>query len=240
MDLSIIIPAFAERQKIVRDIRAAAEFLTCRQWRGEIIVVDDGSRDDTAVVAQNVAVAPGVNLNVIRHEQNQGKGFAVRAGIRASQGEYVMFADSGLCVPYPFVEDGVNLIKNGACEIAHGSRKLNGSRIIRPQAWPRRLTARLFRWLAVYWMKIPAHLTDTQCGFKIYRGEVARELYGECRTNGFIFDIEIILRALRRGYRIREFPIVWTCDRDSRLSLTRSPWQILSELQAIKRNLRAV
>jgi dolichyl-phosphate beta-glucosyltransferase len=140
-------------------------------------------------------------------------------------------------VPYHFVEDGLNLIKTGACEIAHGSRKLKGSQIIIPQAWPRRLTARMFRWLAICWLKIPAPLTDTQCGFKIYRGEVARKLYGECRARGFIFDIEIILRALRRGYRIQEFPITWTCDRDSRLSLTRSPAQIWRELQRLRHDI---
>lgn len=237
MDLSVIIPVFEEREKIARDIEAAAAFLQGHRLAGEIIVVDDGSRDDTTVVAQNVKVAAHVKLNVIRYEHNQGKGFAIQTGVSASQGDYVMFADSGLCVPYHFVEDGLNLIKTGACEIAHGSRKLKGSQIITPQAWPRRLTARMFRWLAIWWLKIPAHLTDTQCGFKIYRGEVARELYGECRARGFIFDIEIIMRALRRGYRILEFPITWTCDRDSRLSLTRSPAQIWRELIKIRHNI---
>lgn len=238
MDLSIVIPVFEESIKIIGDIRAASEFLHNNRLAGEIIVVDDGSSDDTALVAENVEVAPKVRLQVLRYDQNKGKGFAVRSGVKKSQGEFVMFADSGLCVPYENVLRGLSLIKSGACEIAHGSRKLPDSRILKPQAWPRRLTARVFRAIAVLWMGIPSSLTDTQCGFKMYRGEIGRELFGECFTNGFMFDLEIILRALRKGYRIQEFPLEWTCDRDSRLSLTRSPRQILRELTDIKRALK--
>jgi len=238
MNLSIVIPVFEEQQKIARDILAAAEFLTGNQLAGEIIVVDDGSRDATAAVAGSVEMAPGATLKIIRYEPNKGKGYAVRTGVLASQGDYVVFADSGLCVPYQNALRGLSLLKSGVCEIAHGSRRLSDSAILKPQAWQRRVSARLFRGLALYWMKIPRHLTDTQCGFKIYRGDVARELYGECRTDGFLFDIEIILRARRKGYRIREFPIEWTCDRDSRLSLTRSPQWIFSELKTIKRVLK--
>jgi hypothetical protein len=84
-------------------------------------------------------------------------------------------------------------------------------------------------------MKIPAEFTDTQCGFKIYKGDVGRHLYGECITDGFTFDIEIIMRAQKEGYIIKEFPIDWTCDRDSRLSPTRSSWSVLSELLTIRR-----
>jgi hypothetical protein len=86
-------------------------------------------------------------------------------------------------------------------------------------------------------MKIPSELTDTQCGFKIYQGDVARHLYGESVTDGFAFDIEIIMWAQKEGYRIKEFPLQWSCDRDSRLSPTRSVWHVLSELKTIKRVL---
>ena len=84
-------------------------------------------------------------------------------------------------------------------------------------------------------MKISSELSDTQCGFKIYRGDVARNLYGQCVTDGFMFDLEIIMRAEKQGYRIKEFPIDWTCDRDSRLSPAKSLWRVLRELITIKR-----
>jgi dolichyl-phosphate beta-glucosyltransferase len=149
----------------------------------------------------------------------------------------VMFADSGLCVPYHQALRGLRLIENGVYEIGHGSRQLKASTILKAQIWYRRFAARMFRWLVIHWLNLPSYLTDTQCGFKIYRGEAARQLYDECFTNGFIFDLEIILRARRHGYRIQEFPIVWTCDPDSRLSLARSPLVIWRELRKLKRIL---
>ena len=86
-------------------------------------------------------------------------------------------------------------------------------------------------------MKIPSEFTDTQCGFKIYRGDIARNLYSQCITDGFMFDIEILLRAQMQSYRIKEFPIEWSCDPDSRLSPTRSLTHILAELRTIRRTI---
>ena len=86
-------------------------------------------------------------------------------------------------------------------------------------------------------MKIPAEFTDTQCGFKIYKGDIARQLYKQCKTDGFVFDIEIIMLAQKQGYRIKEFPIDWTCDPDTRLSPSRSSWRILKDLLQIRKNI---
>jgi hypothetical protein len=237
MDLSVVIPAFEESKKVARDVEAVAAFLKENHFDGEIIVVDDGSSDGTCEVAKNVEVPSGVTLNVIRYEDHRGKGHAVRTGMKQTRGEYVMFADSGGCVPYEDVLGGLDLIKNGTCEIAHGSRKMQGCHIEKAQSLYRRICSRLFRWFVVCYMKIPTEFTDTQCGFKIYRGEVGRHLYGECIADGFAFDIEIIMRAQKEGYRIREFPVDWACDPDSRLSPSRSLWRVLSELKTIKRAL---
>jgi len=150
-----------------------------------------------------------------------------------------MFADSGNCVPYDNTLRGLELITSGQCDIAHGSRKLAGAEIIRGQGLYRRICSGFFHLFVVKVEKIPAELTDTQCGFKIYRGDVARGLYGECITDGFMFDIEIILRALKRGYKVKEFPVYWTCDRDSRLSPAKSIRRILDELIKIRKALKA-
>ena len=238
MDLSIVIPAFKEGNKIASDVKAAADFLEDNKFTGQIIVVDDGSKDNTAQAAQNAEISPRVKLNVIRYEQHRGKGYAVRQGIKQTTGEYVMFADSGLCVPYKDTLCGLDILKSGECDIAHGSRKIRGCHIDKAQGLYRRICSKLFHWFVIHVIKIPPELTDTQCGFKIYRGDVARGLYSKCITDGFAFDIEIIMRARKEGYRIKEFPINWTCDLDSRLSPTRNSWRILSELLAIRRIIR--
>jgi dolichyl-phosphate beta-glucosyltransferase len=239
VDLSIVIPAFQESSKIGRDIETASEFLAGNDFAGEIIVVDDGSTDGTGDAAQKAAEkAPtGVSVKVITCEQHRGKGCAVRTGMNQSCGEYVMFADSGCCVPFGNALLGLEMLKDGSCDIANGSRKLIDSDIQQGQHWYRKIAARLFKWLLNKMLTMPPGITDSQCGFKVYRGDVARQLYGQCISDGFMFDVEMILRAQKAGYRIKEFPVEWVCDLDSRLSLTRTPWPVLSELIAIKRQL---
>ena len=234
MDLSIIIPVWNESKKIINDIIAASDFLTESKLNGEIIIVDDGSSDDTIEVVRSVKISSNAIIHIIQNESHRGKGFAVCTGIQKSMGEYVMFADSGLCVPYSFAIKGLQLIKDKTCEIAHGSRKLQESKIIIPQTISRKISAKLFRWLVTFYMKIPKDQTDTQCGFKIYNGEIARTLYSKSKIDGFMFDIEIILMAKKNGIRIREFPIEWTADHDSRLSLVKTPWSMFKELSALR------
>ncbi|HPD45517.1 MAG TPA: glycosyltransferase [Anaerohalosphaeraceae bacterium] len=237
MSLSIIIPAFEEGKKIARDIREATAFLKDHDIAGEIIVVDDGSQDDTAEAAERVPATVGIPCHVFRLDVNRGKGFAVRTGVAKAIGDHIMFADSGCCVPYENVLRGLEMIDKGECEIAHGSRKMDGCRINRPQSRWRRVCSRLFRWVVHSWLRMPSHLTDTQCGFKVYRGDVAKKLYAEAITDGFSFDVEIIIRAHRYGYRIKEFPVEWTCDCDSRISLRRTSFRVMRELLRIKRVL---
>ena len=237
MKLSIVIPAFNESGKIGRDVESACEFLQKNGLEGEIIVVDDGSRDATADEAKKAGdkYRNRVDVKIIRNQQHHGKGYAIRNGIMQATGDYVMFADSGSCVPFDNTLRGLELLKAGKCDIAHGSRRLAGAHLIKDQGLYRHICSAIFRWFAIRIMKIPVELTDTQCGFKIYRGDVARLLYGQCITDGFMFDIEIIRRAINQHYRIAEFPIDWTCDPDSRLSPTRSFWRILSELLKIRK-----
>ena len=112
-------------------------------------------------------------------------------GIGDSRGDYVMFMDSGGNVPPSYIARGLNMIKTGKCEIAMGSRKLRDSKIHKHLSWYRRISSFLFRKLVKLYLNMPSHLTDTQCGFKMYKGEVARELYRQCVSEGFTFDLEI-------------------------------------------------
>ena len=237
MDLSIIFPAFNEETKIGRDVEEAAAFLTRNGLAGEIVVVDDGSRDRTASAAEAVPLPPGVARNVIRCGRNRGKGHAVKLGMLASRGDLAMFADSGLSVPLEQALRGIELIRSGACAIAHGSRVLASSNVLlRPSPY-RRVISRVVRRFLPRLMGFPPHITDSQCGFKVYRGDVARELYRLCETEGFMFDAEMILRARRAGHRIQEFPVDWSCDRDTRLHPAREPLPILRDLLLIRRRV---
>lgn len=233
--LSIVIPTFEEEKKITRDVHEAAAFLTSSVLSGEIIVADDGSSDGTVRTAQAVRVPGGVHYRVIPAAVHRGKGAAVRRGILASHGDYVMFADSGTTVPYDNALRGLRLLQEGGCDLAHGSRELPESVIVRDKDRDRKMLSSLFRMLAVHWLNIPPALTDTQCGFKLYRGDAARRLYASCETDGFMFDIEIILRALNEGLTIREFPVEWSCDRDSRLGLRRNAAEIFKDLIRLKK-----
>lgn len=238
MDLSIIIPAFNEKNKIAADIAAADAFLQQSGLIGEIIIADDSSTDGTAQTAESARVTPPTRLKVVRSKVHRGKGAAVRAGMLQAGGTYRMFADSGLTVPFRYALDGLKLLQEGACEIAHASRYLPESHIVRPQAAPRRLLSRIFHHTVVRSLQLGQDFTDTQCGFKIYKGEAAEQLYRACRTNGFLFDLEIILRARRLDLRIREFPVEWRCDPDSRLAPWRNLPQTIIELLQLRRVLR--
>jgi dolichyl-phosphate beta-glucosyltransferase len=237
-ELSIVIPAYNEAHKIARDIEAGSRFLIEQGLSGEIIVSDDGSGDDTAGTARGCSVPSEVTLKVLGQETNRGKGAAVRAGMLASSGRYAMFADSGVCIPYEQAMRGLELLRAGECAIAHASRKRSDSVIVNPQPLHRRMFSRAFRLAADLYLGLPYRLTDTQCGFKMYRGDVARSLYGQCETEGFLFDLEIIIRAGKAGLRIAEFPVTWSCDPDTRLRTGRTIVRTIEELKGIKRTVR--
>jgi dolichyl-phosphate beta-glucosyltransferase len=138
-------------------------------------------------------------------------------------------------VPYDDLAPAVQWILGGECDIAHGSRRLAASDIRRPQNRRRRFASWAFRKMLAGTFDLPRHLTDTQIGCKLYRREIAHELYARCRLDGFGFDVEVILLAVRAGYRIREFPVHWTSDPDSRLSLAGTPLKLMLDLMTLKK-----
>lgn len=234
-DLSIVIPAFEEGRKIARDLHAAVGFLRARGLRGEVLVVDDGSRDDTAEQARRLQ--PDLpEVRVVAYHPNRGKGHAVRVGMEQARGAVVMFADAGLCVPYDAALMGWTMLRLDLCDIAQASRRVAGaSRHAQPLY--RRIGSKLYKLFVHAFMGIPLRITDTQCGFKLYKREVARRLFGQSMTDGFMFDVEIILRAVRGGDRIVEFPVPWNADTDSRYRPVRGTWRNLIELSRIRRAL---
>jgi dolichyl-phosphate beta-glucosyltransferase len=231
-DLSIVIPAYREAVKLPADIEAAFAFLESERLVGEVIVVDDGSPDHTAAVARSFRDRYP-DLRVLSYTPNRGKGHALRYGIARTRGRNVLFADAGLCVPYSIANIALAMLDMRMCDVAHGSRRMRGS-VKRAQPLYRQLGSRAFGVIVHGFMGIPFYISDTQCGFKAYRRDVAHRLYGAAFTDGFMFDTEIILRALQEHYTILEFPVLWENDADTRFSPTRGSLRILRELLAIR------
>jgi dolichyl-phosphate beta-glucosyltransferase len=236
--LSIVIPAYKESVKIERDVDAAARFLADNRIAGEILVVDDGSPDDTAQRAAALRSRHS-NLRVLSYEPNRGKGHAVRYGILRARGDLVMFADAGLCVPYEIAKIGMAMIEMDMCDIAYGSRRMRGS-IVVAQPLYRRVGSRIFKLFIHAFMGIPLYISDTQCGFKVYRREVAQALYSAAFTDGFMFDTEIILRALHEKYRLLEFPVLWSNDPDTRFDPVRHTGRLLRDLVKMRYKLSRI
>lgn len=234
MQLSIIIPAYNEEKKIERDIFLADKFFGEQKLNGEIIVVDDGSTDLTFQKANDTGERISILLSVFRNEKNCGKGYAVKRGILEASGEYIAYCDAGATVPLNNLLIGLNLLINNECDIAHGSRMLPDSIIKISQEKDRKITSSVIKFLVTKFLGVPKHLTDTQCGFKVYKSEAAKKLFTKLQTNGFMFEVENILRAEKNKYQIKEFPVEWSCDRDSRITLLRTPWKVLLDLARIK------
>ncbi|MFC1568705.1 glycosyltransferase [bacterium] len=230
MDLSIIIPVWNEEMKIRQDILNAVEFLNSQNLSGEVIVVDDGSQDNTVSTAMEMWSQLPTSVRIIPCDRHYGKGYAVRQGMLASCGDTVLFIDSGGCVSYSDVMIGLTLIQQSRCDIAQASRYLAESCITQDQPFIRRVLSHLFRTVVKIGFHLPGNITDTQCGLKIYRGNLARNLFKASRCHGFLFDIEIMRFALHSDIPIKEFPIQWKADKDSRLSLIKNFPQFFKEI----------
>jgi len=241
MEVSIVIPAFNEEDKIGRDLEAASSFLAKQDVPSEVIVVDDGSGDSTARTAEDTHIHPGaIQIKIIRLEKNRGKGEAVKRGVLESRGKIVIVADSGACVPYINALPVMDRIREDLVDIGLASRRHKKTVIRRNRPPMRRLYSRLFHLAARIFAGLPRGVSDSQCGFKVYRGESARFLFRQCRTTGYLFELEILLRASRSGLRIEEFPVEWTCDLDTRLKPASDARRVLKELFTIKTRARSL
>ena len=233
MHLSVVIPAYNEARRIGPSLQRVWDYLCVNYGPGgfEIIVVDDGSSDSTVTLVEEFrSHAPRVRL--IRLPHNQGKGAAVRAGMMAANGEAVLFTDADLSTPIEEAEKALKLLMEGA-DVVIGSRALAGSQILVRQTHLRELLGRLFNLLLRAFLRIPYR--DTQCGFKMFRREASRAIFQRAQIDGFTFDVEAILIGQRLGFAVREMPVRWLNDPESKVTLLHHPAQILADLWRIRR-----
>ena len=225
--LSVVVPAFNEAWRLPPTLRRIGAFLAASpSWQpAEIVVVDDGSADGTAAAAGAATVPDGVALRVISHPANRGKGAAVRTGFAAAGGDAVLLTDADLSAP---IEDLERLAAGfGPAEVAVGSRAVDRRLIETPQPRHRDLMGRVFN-LVLRASRL-TRLHDTQCGFKLFPGELARALAAAQRLDGFAFDVELLVLAEHWGYRVREIGVRWQHVEASRVLAVRHSGQMLRD-----------
>lgn len=228
--LSVVVPAYNEASRIGPTLERIAEYLQGAFGSYEIIVVDDGSTDETSAVVQDMEPRLSA-IRLIRYTPNTGKGHAVRTGCLASKGNLLLISDADLSTPIEEIEKLLAFIDDGF-DVAIGSRGLQQSDVVVRQSWHREKMGKMFN-LLVRLLTIGG-IRDTQCGFKLFKGEIARELFSHSLIDGFSFDVEILFLAKRAGCRIREVPVRWLNSPNSRVRLLRDPLSMFMELLKIR------
>jgi glycosyltransferase involved in cell wall biosynthesis len=235
IDLSIIVPAYNEEHRLPPTLERLVRFLGTQPLRSEIIVVDDGSKDDTCGVVER-AMRQLPNLRLLRQTPNRGKGAAVRAGMLAARGQIRVMCDADCSMPPEQLPRLLAPIVACAAEVSIGSRYAPGARADQKQPLYRVLWSRLCN--KVIQRSLVPGVRDTQCGFKAFTAEVARDLFGRARIDGWAFDLEILALARRRGHAIAEVGVEWKDDRRSRINPLKDMWKVIREALLIRRNLR--
>jgi dolichyl-phosphate beta-glucosyltransferase len=230
--LSIILPALNEEQRLPRCLEQIDQWLQKQSFQGEVIVAENASTDRTAAITQEFAQThPYVRLLQLKE---RGKGRAVKAGMLAADGDYRFICDVDLSMPIEEIEKFLPPYTSGAdISIATREGKL-ARRIDEPEY--RHIMGRVNN-LIIKIMALP-DFEDTQCGFKMFNRAAAEDLFSVQRMNGIGFDVELLFIAKRRGYKIREVPITWYFDADSRMRLVQDSLNILREIWEIRQNWR--
>jgi dolichyl-phosphate beta-glucosyltransferase len=216
MYLSVIIPAYNEARRLPKTLEEIDKYLSKQNYDYEIIVVSDGSKDRTAEIVKNLQ-GKIKNLRLIDNKENHGKGYAVRQGMLAASGQYRVFTDADNSTSIDQVEKIFPEFEKGT-DIVIGSRDVKGAVLDPPQPWLRKVILgegfKLFRKIIIGLWKIK----DTQCGFKGFKKEVVEKVFQKCKIDRFAFDPEILVIAKKMGYKIKEIPVYWKNDPESKVN----------------------
>lgn len=237
LSLSIVVPAYNEGARLGKSLRAIVSYLNEYAPQSELIVVDDGSTDETANTARaELADSKNVHTSVISYKSNLGKGRAVRLGLLASRSEIALFTDADLSTPITETPKLVDPILRGECDLAFGSRALDRSLIGVHQPWRREQGGRVFNLAVRLATGLP--FWDTQCGFKAFRMSACRPLVEGATIDRFGFDVELLYVAQRAGLRLREIPVRWNHAEGSKVNVASDSLKMLSEVGRIRQQAR--
>jgi len=230
---SVIIPAYNEAARIRDTLSSTLLFFEGLEETFEVIVVDDGSTDETAEFGRQISAGDS-RVAVLELGSNRGKGAAVRTGVLRSSGSLVLMTDADLATPYAELVKLRQALDQGY-DIAIGSRGKQGAQLVKRQPLIRELAGKTGNLMIRVACPALWGIADTQCGFKLFRGEAARSLFGMQLLERFGFDVEILFLARRAGYRIAEIPVVWSHGEDSKVKPTDYLYTLL-EITRIRLN----
>ena len=236
-EVSIVVPAFEEQERLGDSLVKIAEYLRAESPRAEIIVVDDGSKDRTAEVGREVLAGfPDIASNVVRYEQNRGKGYAVKTGLLAAKSDVALFSDADLSTPIGEMPKLVDPIRAGEYDVTFGSRALDRSLIGTHQPWRREQGGKVFNLVVRTLTGLP--FWDTQCGFKAFNLAKFRPLLDVMQIDRFGFDVEFLYVAHLHGLRLKEIPVRWDNDDRSKVNVMRDSLRMFNEVREIRRNAK--
>lgn len=234
MHLSVVIPSYNEEGRLPKTLTDIDKYLKKQDYDYEILVVNDGSKDRTVEVTKSL-IPKIKNLKVTGYKKNQGKGYAVRFGFLEAKGDYRLFTDADNSTSIDQIEKIWPEFKRGF-DVVIGSRDIKGAVLSPPQPWIRRVVLgvgfKLYRKIIINLWGIE----DTQCGFKCFKKEVIEKVIPKCRINRFAFDSEILIVAKKLGYKIKEIPIYWKNDPESKVKF-KSIFKMAQDLIKIRINL---
>lgn len=206
LDLSIVIPAYNEDERIGGTLEKVHQYLETKPFSSELIVVDDGSADRTPDLLREAA-ARFASIRVLRNEPNRGKGFSVRRGVLEARGERVLVTDADLSAPIEEADKLQAALDSAGADAAVGSRALQRELIGVHQPWLRETAGRCFNLLVRLFTGLKIH--DTQCGLKLFRRSATRRAFELQQTTGFGFDPELLFLIERLGGKVVEVPVRW-------------------------------
>ena len=231
--LSIVIPAYNEEARLPETLRRIERYLAGRDLGYELILVDDGSHDQTLEVMKAAATGDHC-VKIVALPRNRGKGRALAGGIAVSSAGLVLVSDADLSTPIDELTKLESMLEAGA-DIAIASRAKRGARIEISQPPHRVLMGKVFN-LIVQALLLPG-IWDTQCGFKLFKGDLGRELFSALKTDGFSYDVEILYRARRKRLTIAEVPVRWQHSAPTRVATFRSSLDMLKDVIRIRLGL---
>jgi dolichyl-phosphate beta-glucosyltransferase len=229
---SAVIPCFNEAARVGETLRLTLDYLTANAPGSELIVVNDGSTDATAIIARERLKSAQIETRLLENFPNRGKGAAVRSGLLAAREPIGLFFDADLSTPLGETPKLIEPIANGEIDIAFGSRALDRGLIGIHQPWRREQAGRAFNLLVRLVTGLP--FWDTQCGFKAFRLAVCRPILEAARLDGFAFDVELLYLAQHARLRTREIPVRWNHAEGSKVRFFQDSLRMLREVIALR------